>query len=290
MELVRKGILETLPRRVYAELERLADGCVGGVGAVSEVRLLLGCGSSVRIHGRRHRLSARVSAAEMEATFTALCGGAVYAHRDTITDGYICAAGGVRVGVCGQARYECDRLVGVSDVSALIYRLPTARSSLAEELYVAYARCERGMLIYSRAGVGKTTALRTLLPMIAEREPWCAVVAVDERCELSEERGVTVLRGYKRAAGMDLALRTLGADVIAVDEIGGAAEARLMRESLRSGVKFIATAHAECLGDVLARDGTAPLIELGAFDVFFGIRYTEGTYSAVVEKIECIKS
>lgn len=286
-------IYSALPTGVLFEIMRVASGFEGGISGVSEVRLLCGGGSSFILLGHRYRIYHTVSAEEMQQTFFRICDGAVYAHRDTVTEGYVSTPGGVRVGVSGTAKYDGGRLVGVSDIGALIFRIPCSKSSLGEELYGAYSSCERGLLVYSRAGVGKTTALRTLVPMIAKREPNENVVVVDERCEFDKDEceslGVAVLRGYDRARGMDIALRTLTAGVIVVDEISSGEKSERISESLLSGVKFVATAHASSLGELLVREGVRTLLDKGVFDVFFGIRYTHTGYSCEIDKKECLK-
>lgn len=286
-------IYSALPSVLLSEIKRISSGFSGGIYAVSEIRLVRGGGSSFIMGGRRYRLYSVLSRDELEEVFFKVCSGAIYAHRDTVTEGYVCTTEGVRVGVCGTARYDGGRLVGVSDVNALVFRIPTAESSLKEELYNAYKECERGLLIYSRAGVGKTTALRTLVPLIAKREPRENIAVVDERCEFDpavcESHGVMLLRGYDRARGMEIALRTLTASVIVIDEIGGRSESDGLLSSLLSGVKFVATAHAECFSDLKNRSGVKPLVDRDVFDVFFGIRYTDRGYSCEVEKRECLR-
>ena len=287
-------IYSSLPPMLFSEIKRISSGFSGGISAVSEIRLVRGAGSSLIMGGIRYRLYSALSRDEMEEVFFKICSGAVYAHRDTVGEGYVCTPCGVRVGVSGTARYDGGTLVGVSDVNTLVFRIPTAESSLKEELYRAYCECERGLLIYSRAGVGKTTALRTLVSAIAEREPRENIAVVDERCEFDpdacESRGIMLLRGYDRARGMDIALRTLTASIIAVDEISGKENSERILSSLNSGVRFIATAHAERLCELLARSGIKPFVEADVFDVFFGIRYTDGGYFGEVEKRECLRS
>lgn len=282
-----------LPEPHLSEIKRIASGFSGGISAVSEIRLVRGFGSSFVMGGHRHKLYSLLKRDDMEELFFKVCSGAVYAHRDTVTEGYVSTREGIRVGVSGTARYDGGRLVGVSDINALVFRIPTADSSFGEELYLAYTECERGLLVYSKAGVGKTTALRTLVPLIAKRDSRENVVVVDERCEFDPEAcescGVMLLRGYERSRGMDIALRTLAASVIVIDEISSAQESAELSSSLLSGVKFIASAHAEHLSEVVNRRGVKPLIENGVFDVFFGIRYTDGGYSHEVEKRECLR-
>lgn len=285
------AVLRMLPTDVGREVVRLSRSRRAGLGGVSELHLTLGRRSSVLIGTERIYLGVDITADDMESTVYRLCQGAVYAHRDTITDGYISLEGGIRVGICGQARYESDRLVGVSDVSSLVFRVPTAVSSLADELYTAWCGIRRGMLIYSAPGVGKTTALRTLVSMIAERCPNERVAVVDERCEFSlaecRRTGVILLRGYRRADGMEIALRTMSPTVIAVDEIGARGESDAMTESLNSGIRLIATAHATDRCDLDRRGGIAPFLRAGAFDAFFGIFHTDMGYSCKIEELVC---
>ena len=286
-------IYSLLPSALVSEIKRVADGFLNGTSLVSEIRLVRGSGSSFIMNGQRYKLYTKLFRDELEEVFFKICSGAIYAHRDTVSEGYVCTGGGIRVGVSGTARYDCGKLVGVSDINALVFRIPTAESTFKEELYESYLKCKRGLLIYSKAGVGKTTALRTLVPLIAKRDPRENIAVVDERCEFDpavcEENGVMLLRGYDRARGMDIALRTLSAGVIVIDEIASVGESGEILSSLLSGVKFIATAHANHLSELLERSCVKPLVETGVFDVFFGIRYTDRGYSCEVEQRECLK-
>ena len=284
-------ILCCIPPALKSEILRISRTRTGGTKNISELHLTVGRRSSIRIGRERILLGIDVTMADMDRVVHNICGGAVYAHRDTITDGYVSLGGGVRVGVCGQARYESDRLVGISDVSSLVFRIPTAASSLSEELYAAWQSTSRGMLIYSPPGAGKTTALRTLASLIAERCADERIVVVDERCEffVAECRrlGIMLLRGYKRADGMEIALRTMSPTVIIVDEIGARSESDAMTESLNSGVKLIATAHASDRRELEKRGGLVPFERVGAFDVFFGIFHTDTGYSCKIDELVC---
>ena len=269
-------IFDILPQAAAEELRHLALSRRVGF---SELRLRVGSRSSVSYLRERIFLSCEVSYDDMRAVVMRLCRGALYAYRDTITDGYVCMEDGIRVGICGQARYEAGRLVGVSDVSSLVFRIPTSDSSLTDELCSVFSECKQGMLIYAACGGGKTTALRSLTSRLAEGKRGARICVIDERCEFSAEEcsrcGIDLFRGYKRSDGMNIALRTMAPDIIAVDEIGGRAEAEDMLDSLNSGVRVIATAHASSLCELKRRRSIEPFIEYGIFDRFVGI-YNEG--------------
>ena len=79
----------------------------------------------------------------------------------------------------------------------------------------------------------------------------------------------------------------MSATVIAVDEIGARTESLAMAESLNSGVKLIATAHAADRSGLEKRGGFAPFDNAEVFDVFFGIFHTDTGYSCKIEEKVC---
>lgn len=277
---------KAFPKRITFELSRLAVGRGVDVSHFSEIRLRAFGVSSATLLGERLILSATCSAEDLKRCFSLLCEGSPYAYRDSIKAGYITLACGVRVGICGRVRYEDGKSVGICEVDSLVFRIPTADSDLVSELLSAWSEARRGMLIYSPPGVGKTTALRTLILSIGKKKRE-NVVVVDEREEFIRERyldtSVDVMRGYKHAEGASIALRVLSPDVIAIDELGGADEALSLLESANSGVKIIATAHAGSYAELLEKKNLEALISEGVFDVFFGIFSVGGLRRCSVE-------
>ena len=286
---VQSRLLQYLPPAVGKEIARISSSRVDGIASLSEVRLSLGKGTSVISHGERVRVPTRVSESDMRETVNKLCEGAVYAHRETLAEGYVSIDGGIRVGVCGRARYECERLVGVTEVSSLVFRIPTKECNFTDELYSAWQSAECGMLIYAPPGGGKTTALRALVSAIASGKNAKRVAVIDERCEFFSEdcyaEGINLLRGYKRGEGIEIALRTLSPEVIAVDEIGAKEEGIEMLNSLNSSVPVLATAHAKSVDELKKRGTLKPFLDRGIFDVFVGIFNTDGTFCPKIEKI-----
>jgi stage III sporulation protein AA len=102
-------------------------------------------------------------------------------------------------------------------------------------------------------------------------------VVVDTRGELgfdTEGRGLCldILKGYPRARGVEIATRTLSAQVIICDEIGDTDEAMSMVSAHHGGVPLVASAHGGSLPELLRRTGIRLLHESGLFGAYVGIR------------------
>lgn len=265
-----KKVLSILPRAMAVEIEAIVGGRPGGDEGLGEVRLIAS-GQCSLIHNRETViLRYSPTAEEIEEIVNKTCSGGMYAFRDTVKNGYIPMGGGVRVGISGAAGYDEGRLVGVSRVSTLVFRFPVFRCDFGDRLIRIYRRgIGRGMLIYSPPGVGKTTALRALAEVISRESRLCIV---DERQEL-DAGGLScasVLSGYEKALGIEIALRTHSPQIIMVDEIG-AGEAEALSAVLGAGIPIIATAHGGSTEDLLTRSATERLVTSGFFSVFVGI-------------------
>lgn len=283
------SVIKYLPERLAEEITRISCGRHGGLSEIREIRIRAE-GRCSLLHGTEYiQLFYRISREQTEELVRRLSDGALYAHRDSIASGYISLAGGVRVGICGYAKYEYKSFVGISDLRSLVFRIPTGECAFGEELYRIWCGgVSRGMLIYSPPGVGKTTALRSLAASIGGGREACRVAVIDERCEFSEEDyadcEVDILKGYKRRTGIEIATRTMSPDVLIIDEIG-ADEAAGVASAVRSGVPLVATAHASSFEEVRARVSLAPLFECSAFDVFVGISRKGDAYILTVDRI-----
>ena len=116
-------------------------------------------------------------------------------------------------------------------------------------------------------GSGKTTLLRDISREIAYRR---TTVVLDERGELFPngfERGrrMDVLSNCPKAVGIDMAIRTMGPEVIALDEITLEADCRSMIHASHCGVDLLATAHAFSVDDLKNRSIYRKLLESHIF-------------------------
>ena len=269
--------------------EWLTDALLGRgsipAGGVEEIRLRAGREASLTVGGENIMTPVMLTGEELTTILIHMCGGSLYAFDQTIREGYVTLPGGIRVGVAGRAVCEEGRIIGVYDVTGLCIRLPHAHGRMGAEIcrllrsMAAEGGAPRGVLIYAPPGEGKTTLLRAVAAAMAGadgRPPWRTVV-VDTRGELcfdtdGERLCMDVLRGYPRARGVEIATRTLSAQLIVCDEIGDLDEAMALISTHHGGVPILASAHGATVGELLRRTGIRLLHESRLFSAYVGIR------------------
>ena len=278
-----KRIISLLPPAVRREIGTLADSQRSFYSSLSEIRIRAGKQSVITVGNETVRLRASVGTEDFMRIFNTLTEDALYAHRATLKDGFVPLADGVRMGVCGDFSEGGE----LSRPTSLVFRFPTAECEVAELLYEAWEGSRSGMLIYSPAGGGKTSALRSLADLISRRTE-LNVVAVDERYEFLPEGcpAADVLRGHSKARGLEIAKRVLGADVILVDEIGNSEEARAVLSVGRGGAFVIATAHAESESELGASESSRILLDSGYFKLLAGLSVKDGARTVKITEFE----
>lgn len=178
--------------------------------------------------------------------------------------GYITAPGGHRIGLCGQAVVQGGEMSGIRIPTSLCIRVARDFPGIGEEA----SRRKGSILLIGPPGSGKTTLLRDIVRQISKSE---TVAVVDERGELFPEgmnRGIRmdVISGCPKEWGIDAVLRTMGPEVIAVDEITAEADCDALLRAGWCGVRLLATAHAASVRDLRCRKVYAPLIANRLFD------------------------
>ncbi len=250
-------LLAILPPWIGDAVDRL------GRDRAQEIRLRLGqnpeivCGSgSIWLDDkvRREDLDFCVNVASRYSPWSA----------QTLEYGYITAPGGHRIGICGEAVMKNGHMSGIRGIISLCIRVARDFPGIAKDA----AFLMGSVLIIGAPGSGKTTLLRDLIRQISAREH---VGVVDERQELFPVQFpggqmLDVLKGCPKAEGIDMILRTMGPDCIAVDEITAAKDCEALRYAGWCGVRLLATAHAGSIAELKARPLYRPLLEAGLFD------------------------
>jgi len=252
------------PKRLTEEIGKTA------LGRIEEIRLRRDRCVSLTTERGTVRLSCVLCGREMDEMLGFFCEDSLYAYAASIRAGYLTLDGGIRIGLCGRAAGDGEYVGGVYDISSMNIRLPAPMRNVGTAVCQLLRRYRKGLLVYAPPGVGKTTLLRAVAASMAGGfDPW-RVAVIDTRGELGiylDDRSLTVdlLSGYPRGAGIEIACRTMNAELMICDEIGEVAEARAILFSQNCGVPLLATAHAADVGELLRRP---PLYELHDAHVF----------------------
>ena len=257
MKCAWKALTGILPSRLRPHLDPYE-------GQARDIRLRLGQPPEVVTGEGSFYLSEAVTQDDLNFIINAASRYSPWASA-TISQGYLAGPGGHRIGICGEAVVKNGKMDGIRMVSALCIRVARDFPGLAASL----GMLSGSILILGAPGWGKTTLLRDLI----RQKSACGsqVCVVDERGELFPpdfEQGshTQVLTGCSKAAGMEMLLRTMGPEILAVDEITAKEDCDALRQAAWCGVTLMATAHAGSLEDYLHRQVYAPLVQQNLFE------------------------
>ena len=263
-------IREILPLRLIKEIEKQEKSDT----LLEEIRIRRGRQAFVVSGGINILINFVATDEEMLKILKTVSHYSLYAYKDTISQGYISLDNGIRIGIIGRASAENGSIIGVYDISEFAIRLP--HSIKIECNDILELSKNNSVLIYSPPGIGKTTLLRSMINRIAYGYQAKRTAVIDTRGELAFELEgkdllVSILSGYPRKKGIEIAVRTMNAQIIFCDEIGDEQDAAAIIEAQGAGVPIIATCHGSSLSDILSHSGIYNLHKARIFGYYVGI-------------------
>lgn len=201
------------------------------------------------------------------SVFNHICKYSPYAYENQLRQGYLTVEGGHRVGVCGQVIMQDRNICSIKQIHFLHIRISHEKMGIGQELLPHLYRGEKfyNTLIVSAPGVGKTTMLRDLTRYISDGNRFCKgkqVCIVDERSEIAgcfmgvpqNHVGLRtdVLDGCPKAQGMMMAIRSMGPEILVVDELGLKQDYAAVELAGVCGIRMLATVHGMGVSDILS--------------------------------------
>lgn len=262
--------------RIYDETIRLTSA-----DAVTEIRLRVGRALSVRNAASRVISSYTVTAEDIAEVVRRATKSSLYACQEELRAGYLRYAGGIRIGIGGEGVIEGDRVITYKNISSLNIRIPHEVKGCADGVKEIFSPFGNTLVLSPPYG-GKTTMIRDITRILSYAMDTLVIDERDEICSDSYEFGplIDIISNTPKHLAVEGAVRSMNPEAIVMDELYPKRDEGVVSEILRSGIKFVSSAHAENHKEFFSR---APgLQECFSYVVVLGYKPRAGSIKSVI--------
>ena len=260
-------MLKFLPNEIRNKISLLSK-------PIFEVRIRVGKEISVK-HCKSGsvcvtRLLGEVSSKTIEDIVFALSNYSIFSIEESLKMGFITSPNGERVGVCGECVKVASEIQTVKNFTSLCIRFPNEMIGCSSEVVKEFVE-PKSLLVVSKPFGGKTTFIRDVGREYSDRFE-SNVLFVDERNELSGNgsfklgKNSDVLRFSTKKFGFEFGVRAYNPDVIICDEIMSKNDCDGVEFALNSGVKVVASVHADNMENLLKKQNISKIIKNNLFE------------------------
>lgn len=288
-----KDAAALLPMSLYGQMlvlpNEITDKC-------EEIRLRTGFPISLLYDGKEHEVisECEICSDDIETVLEKATEASLHCSEDSISNGYLSAKGGIRIGLCGTGFAKENGLNGMRDFSSLAIRIPhEVKNCGADKLKIILSSGLSDILIISPPGAGKTSCLREYVRLISNSGN--RVSLIDERGEISGTADgaaqfdvgnhTDILLNIPKCEASIMMLRAMNPELVAMDEISSPSDIKAVEEISGCGVKILATAHAGNINDLCKRPIYKELLNMRIFKYAIIIENMNGNREYKLEEL-----
>lgn len=248
-----------------------------------EIRLRAGNPIAISTgQGERPLNGKPLSPQTIQDTVDRACEYSVHTFSSNISQGFITLPGGHRIGICGEAVWDGERIISFRSISSINIRVARQiKQAAGEEILQQIYRGGKlaSSLFFSPPRFGKTTLLRDLTRQLSQKG--LRIGIADERSEIAAlYRGqpqfdlgphCDVITGCPKAEAALMLVKTMSPDAVVLDEITSEEDVRAALYCCHCGVAVFASAHADCIDDFFVRPLYRTVIDSRVFSAYFQI-------------------